>query len=138
MRRFRSGFTTPELQVPELSNPTSLRVAVGFGALYALILFVSAWLSERAGAGGLYAVAIVSGFVDVDAITLSSLNLFNAGSVGVGVAVIAIGFAYFAAVAFKLALLGFLGGRGMLVQFGPLVAAPAVGVAAGLLLFAVP
>jgi uncharacterized membrane protein (DUF4010 family) len=136
VRRLRSGPATPELAPPELRNPTSLRVAVGFGALYALILFVSAWLSERAGAGGLYAVAVVSGFVDVDAITLSSLNLFNDGSISAGVAVVAVGLAYFAAVAFKLGLLGFLGGRQMLAQFGPLVAAPAVGAAAGLLLFA--
>ena len=135
MRRFRGGFSRPELPVPELSNPTSLRVAVGFGALYALVLFVAAWLSERAGAGGLYAVAVVSGFVDIDAIMLSSLNLFNAGSISAGVAVMAAGLAYLAAVVFKLVLLGFLGGRGMLVQFGPLVAAPAIGLAAGLLLF---
>jgi uncharacterized membrane protein (DUF4010 family) len=136
-RRYRNTLAAPELAAPQLSNPTSLRVAVGFGALYAVILFVSAWLSERAGAGGLYAVALVSGFVDVDAITLSSLSLFNAGSIGAGVAVVAVGLAFLAAAAFKLALLGFLGGRAMLAQYGPLVAAPAIGVAAGLLLFAV-
>jgi uncharacterized membrane protein (DUF4010 family) len=135
-RRYRDTLAAPELAAPQLSNPTSLRVAVGFGALYAVVLFVSAWLSERAGAGGLYAVAVVSGFVDVDAITLSSLSLFNAGSIGAGVAVVAVGLAFLAAAAFKLLLLGFLGGRAMLAQYGPLVAAPAVGVAAGLLLFA--
>jgi uncharacterized membrane protein (DUF4010 family) len=136
-RRYRDTLAAPELAASQLSNPTSLRVAVGFGALYAVVLFVSAWLSERAGAGGLYAVAVVSGFVDVDAITLSSLNLFNAGSIGAGVAVVAVGLAFLAAAAFKLMLLGFLGGRAMLAQYGPLVAAPAIGVAAGLLLFAV-
>jgi uncharacterized membrane protein (DUF4010 family) len=136
-RRYRDTLAAPELAASQLSNPTSLRVAVGFGALYAVVLFVSAWLSERAGAGGLYAVAVVSGFVDVDAITLSSLNLFNAGSIGAGVAVVAVGLAFLAAAAFKLMLLGFLGGRAMLAQYGPLVAAPAIGVAAGLFLFAV-
>jgi uncharacterized membrane protein (DUF4010 family) len=136
-RRYRDTLAAPELAASQLSNPTSLRVAVGFGALYAVVLFVSAWLSERAGAGGLYAVAVVSGFVDVDAITLSSLNLFNAGSIGAGVAVVAVGLAFLAAAAFKLMLLGFLGGRAMLAQYGLLVAAPAIGVAAGLFLFAV-
>jgi uncharacterized membrane protein (DUF4010 family) len=135
--RYRKTLAAPELAALQLSNPTSLRVAAGFGALYAVVLFVSAWLSELAGAGGLYAVALVSGFVDVDAITLSSLNLFNAGSIGAGVAVVTVGLAFLAAAAFKLALLGFLGGRAMLAQYGPLVAAPAIGVAAGLLLFAV-
>ena len=134
-RRLRSGTATPDLETPEMRNPTSLRVAVGFGALYAVVLFVSAWLSGRAGAGGLYAVAVVSGFVDVDAITLSSLKLFNDGSLGAGVAVIAVGLAYLAAVVFKIVLLGFLGGRKLLAQFGPLVAAPGVGVAGALLLF---
>lgn len=137
-RRYRNALATPQLEAPELSNPTRLRVAVGFGALYAVVLFVSAWLSERAGASGLYAVALVSGFVDVDAITLSSLNLFTNGSISAGVAVTAAGIAYLAAAAFKLCLLGFLGGRGMLMQYGPLVLAPAAGVAAGLLLFALP
>ena len=94
--------------------------------------------TERAGAAGLYAVAFVAGFVDVDAITLSSLNLFSDGSINAGVAVTAAGIAYLAAAAFKLALLGFLGGRGMLLQYGPLVFAPAFGVAAGLVVFAVP
>jgi uncharacterized membrane protein (DUF4010 family) len=134
-RRYRDTQAAPELEAPQLSNPTSLRVSVGFAASYAVILFVSAWLSDRAGAGGLYAVAVVSGFVDVDAITLSSLNLFNDGSISAGVAVVAVGLAYLAAAAFKLALLGFLGGRGMLMQFGLLVAAPAIGVAGGILLF---
>ncbi len=136
VRRRRNAPATADLATPELSNPTSLRVAVGFGVLYAVVLFVSAWLSERVGAGGLYAVAVVSGFVDVDAITLSSLNLFSDGSISAGVAVVAVGLAYLAAVAFKLGLLGFLGGREMLARFGPLVAAPGIGVAAGLLLFA--
>jgi len=134
-RRLRNGPATPDLETPEMRNPTTLRVAVGFGALYAVVLFVSAWLSGRAGAGGLYAVAVVSGFVDVDAITLSSLNLFNDGAIGAGVSVTAVGLAYLAAVVFKIVLLGFLGGRKLLAQFGPLVAAPGVGVAAGLLLF---
>jgi uncharacterized membrane protein (DUF4010 family) len=137
-RRYRNTLAVPQLETPELSNPTGLRVAVGFGALYAVVLFVSAWLSERAGAAGLYAVAFVSGFVDVDAITLSSLNLFSDGSIDAEVAVTAAGIAYLAAAAFKLALLGFLGGRGMLLQYGLLVCAPAFGVAAGLLVFAVP
>lgn len=137
-RRYRAALAAPQLEAPELANPTSLRVSVGFGALYAVVLFVAAWLSERAGAAGLYAVALVSGFVDVDAITLSSLNLFTDGSISAGVAVTAAGIAYLAAAAFKLALLGFLGGRGMLTQYGPLVLAPAAGVAAGLLLFAFP
>lgn len=64
--------------LPELAlrNPTELGTAVGFGLLYAVVLFLAAALSHRAGSTGLYAVAAVSGLTDVDAITLSGLRLF--------------------------------------------------------------
>ena len=79
--RLRTSLPKEAVEVPELENPTHLNVALGFGALYAVILFASAWLSERAGSQGLYAIAVASGFVDVDAISLSSFNLLNSGSV---------------------------------------------------------
>ena len=68
-----------EVPITEVSNPTELRTAVGFGVLYAVVLFFAAWLSSIAGSGGLYLVALVSGLTDVDAITLSSLRLFRLG-----------------------------------------------------------
>lgn len=63
------------MPIPETKNPAELPTAVGFGLLYAIVLFFSAWLSDVAGTSGLYTVAIVSGLTDVDAITLSSLRL---------------------------------------------------------------
>jgi len=111
-------------------------VALGFGAIYAIVLVGSAWLSERAGSQGLYAVAVVSGLVDVDAITLSSLNLFAGGGVTAAVAVTAIGIAYLAAVAFKLAVVLVIGGIDLLRRVALALLAPALGIVAGLLLFA--
>lgn len=73
-RRLAPRGLMPELAV---GNPTELRTALGFGALYAVILLISAWVSDVAGARALYGVAIVSGLTAVDAITLSSLRLFN-------------------------------------------------------------
>jgi uncharacterized membrane protein (DUF4010 family) len=128
--------TAPELKVLDVSNPTQLRVALGFGAIYAIVLVGSAWLSERAGSQGLYAVAVVSGLVDVDAITLSSLNLFAGGGVTAAVAVTAIGIAYLAAVAFKLAAVLVIGGIDLLRRVALALLAPALGIVAGLLLFA--
>ena len=55
--------------VPEITNPTEIRTALSFAAFYGAILLLAAWLSERAGAACLYAVALVSGLTDVDAIT---------------------------------------------------------------------
>jgi uncharacterized membrane protein (DUF4010 family) len=66
-----------EAPLPEIKNPTELRAALGFGALFAVVLFLAAWLSDAAGSRGLYALAAVSGLTDVDAITLSSLRLFS-------------------------------------------------------------
>ena len=126
----------PDFAAPALSNPTDLRVALGFGAIYALVLVGSAWLSDRAGSQGLYAVAVASGPVDVDAITLSSLRLFNAGSIEAGVAAAAIALAYAAAVVFKLGVVGGVGGMPMLRLSWPALAAPVAGIAVGVMLFA--
>ena len=47
-----------EVPIPEVSNPTELRTAVGFGVLYGVMLFFAAWLSSIAGSGGLYVVSL--------------------------------------------------------------------------------
>jgi uncharacterized membrane protein (DUF4010 family) len=113
-----------------------LRVALGFGALYAVVLAGSAWLSERAGSEGLYTLAVVSGFVDVDAITLSGLSLSNSGKITAAVAATTIGLAFFSATALKLGVLLVMGNAEMLKRCALALVAPGLGVAAGLLLFA--
>lgn len=133
--RLRRMLHQPDVEMPPLSNPTQLRVALGFGAIYAVVLIGSAWLSGRAGAEGLYAMALVSGFVDIDAITLSSLSLYNGGKAGAAVVATAIGIGYAANVVLKLGVLLVVGGRGMLKDCLPTLLAPVAGIAAGLLLF---
>lgn len=133
--RLRTVMAEPDLKMPELGNPANLRIALGFGALYALILLGSAWLSGLAGNLGLYALAAASGFVDVDAITLSSLNLLHGGSVSAAVAATAVGIAFASNVAVKLALVLFLGGRDLAMRCAPALVASALGVGAGLILF---
>jgi uncharacterized membrane protein (DUF4010 family) len=59
----------------EPENPSELRPAILFGALYALVLFVVAAGQEMLGDAGLFAAAAVSGLTDVDAITLSTAQL---------------------------------------------------------------
>jgi uncharacterized membrane protein (DUF4010 family) len=132
MFRLRTALPKEAVEIPKLENPTHLNVALGFGALYALILFASAWLSERAGSQGLYAIAVASGFVDVDAISLSSFNLLNNGAVTAQAAASAIGLAYISAVAFKLAVLGAMGGRRLLAFCAPSLASAIVGTMLGL------
>jgi uncharacterized membrane protein (DUF4010 family) len=134
--RLRMPAGGAEFAALDLGNPAQLRVALGFGALYAAVLAGSAWMSEQAGTGGLYGLALASGLVDIDAITLSSLGLFTEGRITVTVAATAIGLAYLASTAFKLAIVGVAGDRRMLKRWGAVLAVPAAAVAAGLLLLA--
>jgi uncharacterized membrane protein (DUF4010 family) len=97
------------MPTPETKNPAELPTAVGFGLLYAIVLFFSAWLSDIAGTGGLYIVAIVSGLTDVDAITLSSLRLYGLGKLEIMEAVTAITLGTIANLVFKLGLIFFIG-----------------------------
>lgn len=95
----------------ELRNPTEIRAALTFGAIYAAVLFLSAWLADIAGSRGLYLVALASGLTDVDAITLSSLRLFALERVNATQAVTAVGLAVLANLGFKLAVVAVVAGR---------------------------
>jgi uncharacterized membrane protein (DUF4010 family) len=99
------------LPMPEVSNPTEIRSALGFGALYATVLFCAAWLADTFGSGGLYAVALISGLTDVDAITLSTLRLYNLGKLAPLHAIAAILLAVISNIMFKMGLVFFVGGK---------------------------
>jgi uncharacterized membrane protein (DUF4010 family) len=58
-----------------ITNPFSLRAAVSFGVLFALILLGVRAAQEFLGAGGSYAASALSGFVDVDAVTIAFSKL---------------------------------------------------------------
>ncbi len=128
-RRFGSGAEAP---IPEITNPTEIRLSLGFGALYAAILFLSAWLSDLIGSRGLYAVALVSGLTDVDAIALSSLRLYDLGKLEAGQAVTAIGLAVIANISFKLGLVVAIGGGALARRCAPGMVACAAGLGIGL------
>ena len=121
------------LELPELalSNPTEIRAALGFGALYAGVLFAAAWLSDWAGSQGVYAVALVSGLTDVDAITLSSLRLFGLTTLSGGEALTAILLALLSNIAFKAGLTVVIGGGRLALRTLPGFAAVALGALAG-------
>ena len=123
-----------ELPMPEVRNPTEIRTALGFGALYAVVLFCSAWLSDVAGAKGMYVVALASGLTDVDAITLSSLRLFSIDKLSAGQAVTAIALAVLSNLTFKAGLIVTLGGWKLARLTLPALLAVAVGIGIGLFL----
>ena len=62
--------------------PSSLRSAIAFGLLYAVVLLAVAAVRQHFGEGALYAVAALSGLTDVDAITLSTSRLIDSGRLG--------------------------------------------------------
>jgi uncharacterized membrane protein (DUF4010 family) len=99
-----------ELPALAMSNPTELRTALGFGLMYAVVLLAAAWLSDWLGTRGLYAVALVSGLTDVDAITLSSLRLYHLDKLPVELVVNVITLAVLANLAFKSMLALAIGG----------------------------
>ncbi len=57
--------------VPEPKNPSELKAALVFAAVYSLVLLLVAAVRDRLGEEALYIVALISGGVDMDAITLS-------------------------------------------------------------------
>jgi uncharacterized membrane protein (DUF4010 family) len=126
LRRLERG----EAPAPESRNPAELPAALRFAAVYAVVLLVSAWLSDLAGSRGLYAAAAASGLVDIDPINLSALNFFAEGRIEAGVAVNAIGLAYLANVAFKMAVLVWYNRRLAWRALWPLAATLAAGGAA--------
>jgi uncharacterized membrane protein (DUF4010 family) len=122
------------LPMPQVTNPTEIRTALGFGALYALILVLSAWLQDVAGNRGLYLLALASGLTDVDAITLSSLRMFGMAKLDAAQTVTAITLATLANLAFKTGLVVVIGGPALARRTLPGLAAVAVGLGGGLLL----
>ncbi len=120
--------------MPDIKNPTEMRTALVFGAIYAVVLLLTAWLSDIAGSAGLYAVALVSGLTDVDAITLSNLRLFNLGSLASGQVAMAIVLAIIANTLFKLGLVLVVGGRALFRRCAGTMMAVTVGLALALVL----
>ncbi|HVK61808.1 MAG TPA: DUF4010 domain-containing protein, partial [Bdellovibrionales bacterium] len=74
---YRRSYNGQEKSELTAEDPFQLKVAIVFGFLYAVILYASAWLGEKFGTSGLYILAVVSGLIDVDAITISTAQLIR-------------------------------------------------------------
>jgi len=116
---------------PELDNPVNLRHALLFGAVFALVLVVSAAFHDKAGSLGVYAVAAVSGLADMDAIAISTFNLLTGGELTAGEAAIAVVIALASNMAFKALLVLTLAGRAMAGRVALSFLAQLAGLGAG-------
>jgi uncharacterized membrane protein (DUF4010 family) len=123
-----------ELPMPEVKNPTELKIALSFGLLYALVLLASSWLQDIAGDKGLFIVALASGLTDADASVLSTLRLFNLDTIPGSQAVVAVTLALMANLVFKIGLVLSIGGGKLARHALPGLLAIGGGMALGLLL----
>ncbi len=120
------------LPMPEVTNPTEIRVALTFGLLYGVVLVLSAWLQDAAGTKGLYLVAIASGLTDVDAVVLSTLRLYNIDKLTQFEAVASIVLAILSNLSFKIGLVVVIGGGALARRTLPGLLAIGGGLGAGL------
>lgn len=111
-----------------LGNPLDLVAVLKFGALLATVMVLSRLATHFAGSTGAYALALISGIVDVDAIGLTMARL-GATEIGVGAAAGAVLLAMLSNTASKVAISWFIGGAGMGVR---LTGASALAVAGAL------
>lgn len=100
-------------ELPEQHNPAEIKNALIFAALYGLIVFVSAWVQNEIGQGGLFGVAVLSGLTNMDAITLSTAGMAADGKIDTGAAWKLILTASLANLAFKGGIVMFLGSRAL-------------------------
>jgi uncharacterized membrane protein (DUF4010 family) len=130
-RRNRPDAPRPTLQ---LSNPADLKLALGFAAMFALVMLCAAWLNAEFGKTGVYTVAVISGANEVDAIVLTVLNLFNLHRFEVASTATAIAVAVGSNTVFKFGLIATLGGRGLAMRCLPTFAALFGGLVLGVII----
>ncbi len=75
LSREASSVEISRTESTQLTNPFSLRQALGFGVMYALILVGVRAAQEYFGPRGIYAAAVFSAVVDVDAVTIAFTRL---------------------------------------------------------------
>ena len=124
----------PGAEMPAQRNPAELRSALVFGAIYAAVLFLSAAAKDYFGNDGIYAVALISGVVDVDAITLSTARLGAANRVEPGSVWRVVMLATLSNVVFKSAAVLVLGSAALFARMLPMMACTLIAGAA-LILF---
>ena len=107
-------------ELPEQENPSELKAALIFGLIYAIVLFAVAAARDLFGDTGLYAVAGISGLTDVDAITLSTAHLVNAGKLDASNGWRVVLVATMSNLVFKVLAIVVLGARALLAQVAPL------------------
>lgn len=95
----------------KLESPFELIPALQFGGAFIIVLIGLQIGSEHLGDSGIYVTSILSGFVDVDAIVLSTLESVRNGKMEAKTAQTAIGLAIFMNTLIKIAYVSLLGSK---------------------------
>lgn len=107
-----------QTDMPEQGNPSEMKSALVFAALYAIVLLAVAWAKDVLGDQGLWIVAVVAGLTDVDAITLSTSRLVKEGTLGATIGWKVILLASLSNMVFKFGAVAMLGSRALLGRIG--------------------
>jgi uncharacterized membrane protein (DUF4010 family) len=102
--------------VPEQTNPSELKPALIFAFVFAVVQLGVAAAKQHFGSRGLYALAFVSGLPDLDAITLSTLEMARGRQLDAEVAWRMIILAYMANMIFKAIMAAVVGDRKLLAR----------------------
>lgn len=121
--------------LPVEGDPAQLKAAVAFGVLYALVLLGAAFGREQFGEGGAFAVAVLSGLIDMDAITLSTSQLTEGGYLSESTGWRMIVVASLSNLVFKAAVVALIGHQALAWRVAALFGAGLVGGAAVLVLW---
>lgn len=105
-------------ELREVKNPFQLWPAIQFGLFFVGVSFVAQWAKAMFGDQGIYLTSLVSGIMDVDAITLSMANLHEAGEISAGLAVVAISIAAMTNTVVKGGIFLLLGARKVALRIG--------------------
>jgi uncharacterized membrane protein (DUF4010 family) len=123
LRRLPGGDRQPATELA----PFDLGTALGFGAFLGVTAILSEASKQWLGVNGVYALSLLSGLADVDAITISMARMGDAGSVPAGTVAVAVGLAVLSNMASKAVMARVVGGRalGRRVGVGYAIAAAA-------------
>jgi uncharacterized membrane protein (DUF4010 family) len=122
-------------KMPEQGNPTELKSAVGFALLYGFVRLTLAAAREYWGDQGLFAVAVLSGLTDMDAITLSTAQMVEQELVDPNRGWRLIITATVANLLFKVGMVAVVGSRRLLALIAGAFAIPVFGGSALILLW---
>ena len=117
---------------PTQHNPAELKTALVFAVIYGLIKLAVAAGRDQFGETGLYAVSVISGLTDMDAVTLSTSRLVDSGKLEPTLGWRTILIAAMSNLVFKAAAVAVVGGAAIFYRVAMLFALS--GVAGGLIL----